>query len=209
MNHRFRSAFIALALGSLLSSCNNATPENYFDEAVLNVNLITPFGGQAALYSLAHPSVKLVPGTKDQTTPMTRKEIVDDQIQRVEGNLTKIKALPDSEETRDMVQTSMKLHEFVLPVYRTEYRELAKLYDENGSQQERVAKAREIDTKYSAGYQALFNRLVELGKAQRDRSQKKNSRKRTHRTQETQPQINADRVAFHEFHSYAALMVFG
>ena len=165
MNHRFRSAFIALALGSLLSSCNNATPENYFDEAVLNVNLITPFGGQTALYSLAHPSVKLVPGTKDQTTPMTRKEIVDDQIQRVEGNLTKIKALPDSEETRDMVQTSMKLHEFVLPIYRTEYRELAKLYDENGSQQERVAKAREIDTKYSAGYQALFNRLVELGKA--------------------------------------------
>jgi hypothetical protein len=32
----------------------------------LNVNLITPFGGQAALNSLAQPSVKLVPGTKDQ-----------------------------------------------------------------------------------------------------------------------------------------------
>src|ERR1700751_885651 len=131
MNHRFRSVFIALALCLLLSSCNNASPENYFDEAVLNVNLITPFGGQAALQYLAHPSVKLVPGTKDQTTPMTRREIVDDQIQRVEGNLTKIKALPDSEETRDMVQTSIKLHEFVLPVYKTEYRQLAKLYDES------------------------------------------------------------------------------
>jgi len=165
MNHWFRSVVIAFALGSLLSSCNNASPENYFDEAVLNVNLITPFGGQAALHSLAHPSVKLVPGTKDQTTPMTRKEIVEDQIQRVEGNLTKIKALPDSEETRDMVQTSIKLHEFVLPVYKAEYRELAKLYDEGGSQQERLTKAQEIDTKYSAGYQTLFNRLVELGKA--------------------------------------------
>ncbi|MBV8101863.1 MAG: hypothetical protein JOZ31_22180 [Verrucomicrobia bacterium] len=165
MNHRFRSVVIAFALGWLLSSCNNASPEIYFDEAVLNVNLITPFGGQAALYSLAHPSVKLVPETKDQTTPMTRKEIIEDQIQRVEGNLTKIKALPDAEETRDMVQTSIKLHEFVLPVYKAEYRELAKLYDEGGSQQERVAKAQEIDTKYLAGYQALFNRLVELGKA--------------------------------------------
>jgi hypothetical protein len=165
MNRRFRSLFIAFALSLLLSSCNDATPENYFDQAVLNVNLITPFGGQAALYSLAHPSVKLVPGTKDQTTPMTRKEIVEDQIQRVEGNLTKIKALPDSEETRDMVQTSIKLHEFVLPVYKTEYRELARLYDESGSQQERVAKAQEIDSKYLAGYQALFSRLVELGKA--------------------------------------------
>jgi hypothetical protein len=165
MNHRFRSALIAFAVGSLLSSCNNATPENYFDEAVLNVNLITPFGGQAALQSLAHPSVKLVPGTKDQTTPMTRKEIVEDQIQRVEGNLGKIKALPDSEETRDMVQTSIKLHEFVLPIYKTEYRQLAKLYDEGGSQPDRVSTAHEIDTKYLAAYQTLFNRLVELGKA--------------------------------------------
>jgi hypothetical protein len=164
MNHRFRSVFIAFAVGLLLASCNNPTPKNYFDEAVLNVNLITPFGGQAALQSLAHPSVKLVPGTKDQTVPMTRKEIIEDEIQRVEENLTKIKTLPDSEETRDMVQTSIKLHEFVLPVYKGEYRELAKLYDEGGSQQERVAKAQEIDRKYLTGYRALFNRLVELGK---------------------------------------------
>jgi hypothetical protein len=165
MGRRFCSALIAIALGLSLASCNNASPEKYFDEAVLNVNLITPFGGQAALNSLDHPSVKLVPGTKDQTTPMTRKEIVEDQIQRVEANLVKIKALPDSEETRDMVQTSIKLHEFVLPVYKTEYRQLAKLYDEGGSQPERVSTAHEIDTKYLAGYQTLFNRLVELGKA--------------------------------------------
>jgi hypothetical protein len=165
MGRRFYSPLIAVALSLVLASCNNASPENYFDEAVLNVNLITPFGGLAALNSLAHPSVKLVPGTKDQTTPMTRKEIVEDQIQRVEANLTKIKALPDGEETRDMVQTSIKLHEFVLPVYKTEYRQLAKLYDEGGSQQERMSTAREIDSKYLGGYQALFSRLVELGKA--------------------------------------------
>jgi hypothetical protein len=83
----------------------------------------------------------------------------------VEGNLSKIKALPDSEETRDMVQTSIKLHEFVLPGYKTEYRQLAKLFDEGGSQPDRVSTAHEIDTKYLTGYQALFNRLVELGKA--------------------------------------------
>jgi hypothetical protein len=165
MGRRFSSPLIAVALSLVLASCNNASPENYFDEAVLNVNLITPFGGLAALNSLAHPSLKLVPGTKDQTTSMTRKEIVEDQIQRVEANLTKIKALPDGEESRDLVQTSIKLHEFVLPVYKTEYRQLAKLYDEGGSQQERMATAREIDAQYLAGYQALFNRLVELGKA--------------------------------------------
>src|SRR5580704_6777747 len=164
MGRRF-SPLIAVALSLVLASCNNASPENYFDEAVLNVNLITPFGGLAALNSLAHPSLKLVPGTKDQTTSMTRKEIVEDQLQRVEANLTKIKALPVGEETRDLVQTSIKLHEFVLPVYKTEYRQLAKLYDEGGSQQERMSAAREIDSKYLAGYRVLFSRLVELGKA--------------------------------------------
>ena len=53
MNHRFRSAFIAIALCSLLPSCNNVTPENYFDEAVLNVNLIDTkyLAGYQALFN--------------------------------------------------------------------------------------------------------------------------------------------------------------
>ena len=151
-------------LSLCLSSCNFASPETYFDEAVLNVNLITPFGGQAVLSSFAQPSVKLVPGTKDQVAPMARKEIVENQIQNVEANLGKIKALPDSQETRDMVQVSIRLHEFVLQAYKTEYLELAKLYDEGGSQGERLLKAQAIDTKYLAGYQALFRQLIELGK---------------------------------------------
>jgi hypothetical protein len=92
MSKRF-SIVITFVLGCCLSSCNLATPENYFDEAVLNVNLITPFGGQAALRSFAQPSFKLVPGTKDQTTPMTRNEIIENQIRMVEANLGKIKAL--------------------------------------------------------------------------------------------------------------------
>jgi hypothetical protein len=165
MSKRSCSVLVAFCIGSLLSSCNFASPENYFDEAVLNVNLITPFDGQAVLYSFAHPSVKLVPGTKDQTAPMARKEIIENQIRNVEANLGKIKALPDSEETREMVQTSIKLHEIALQAYKTEYLELAKLYDEGGPERERLLKAQEIDTKYLAGYQALFRRLVELGKA--------------------------------------------
>jgi hypothetical protein len=63
-----------------------------------------------------------------------------------------------------MVQTSIRLHELVLPVYKTEYRELAKLYDEGGSERDRLLKAQEIDTKYLANYQTLFRRLIELGK---------------------------------------------
>ena len=63
-----------------------------------------------------------------------------------------------------MVQISIRLHELVLQAYKTEYLELAKLYDEGGSEGERLLKAQEIDTKYLAGYQTLFRRLIELGK---------------------------------------------
>jgi len=53
-------------------------------------------------------------------------------MQSVEANLGKLKVLPDSEETREMVQISIRLHEFVLRAYKTEYLQLAKLYDEGG-----------------------------------------------------------------------------
>ena len=95
MSEKFCSALVAFSVGFFLSSCNFATPENYFDKAVLNVNPITPFGGQAAFNSLPQPSVKLVPGTKDQTAPMACREIVINQMQSVEANLGKLKVLPD------------------------------------------------------------------------------------------------------------------
>jgi hypothetical protein len=81
---------VAFSVGFFLSSCNFATPENYFDKAVLNVNPITPFAGQAAFNSSPQPSVKLVPGTKDQTAPMASREIVINQMQSAEGNFGKL-----------------------------------------------------------------------------------------------------------------------
>jgi len=75
----------------LLQLCHSG---NYFDKAVLNVNPITPFGGQAAFNSLPQPSVKLVPETKDWTTPMACREIVINQMQSVEANLGKLKVVP-------------------------------------------------------------------------------------------------------------------
>jgi hypothetical protein len=114
---------------------------------------------------MAHPSLKLVPGSNNQTVPMTRSEIVQNQINLVEANLTKIKALPDSDETRDMVQTSIKLHELALAAYKGEYVELARLFDTGASVSDRQNKAREIDTRYLSGFRAMYAHLIELGKA--------------------------------------------
>jgi hypothetical protein len=158
-------AAVLLGLSLFLSACNSATPEKYFEEAVLNTNILHTFGSQGALSDLAPPSLKLVPGGNNQTAPMTRAEIVQNQINLVEANLTKIKALPDSDETRDMVQTSIKLHELALTAYKGEYVELARLFDTGASESERQNKAREIDTKYLGGFRTTYAHLIELGKA--------------------------------------------
>jgi len=165
MRKNLSLAAILLAPALFLSACNSATPENYFEEAVLNTNLLHTFGGQGALSDLAQPSLKLVPGSNNQTVPMTRAEIVQNQTNLVEANLAKIKALPDSDETHDMVQTSIKLHELALAAYKGEYVELARLFDTGASASYRQNKAREIDTKYLNDFRTAYAHLIELGKA--------------------------------------------
>jgi hypothetical protein len=164
MRKNFSLAAVLFALSLSFSACNSATPENYFEEAVLNTNLLHTFGGQGALTDMAHPSLKLVAGSNNQTVPMTRAEIVQNQINLVEANLAKIKALPDSDETRDMVQTSIKLHELTLNAYKGEYVELARLFDSGASESDRQNKAREIDAKYLNGFRTTYAHLIELGK---------------------------------------------
>ena len=158
-------AAILLGLSLFLSGCNFTTPKNYFEQAVLNTNLLHAFGGQGALSDMARPSLKLVPGSNNQTVTMTRAEIVQNQINVVQANLVKIKALPDSDETRDMVQTSIKLHELALATYKGEYVELARLFDTGASESDKQNKAREIDMKYLNGFRTTYTSLIELGKA--------------------------------------------
>jgi hypothetical protein len=149
----------------LVVSCNTATPEKYFDEAVLNSNMITGIANDGMMSELVYPSAKLVEGTKDQTTPMTRKEMLNNKIQFVEEALGKVKQLKETADTKEMLQTSVALHEYVLAIYKTDYQEMAKLYDDGASKDLIQAKAQAIHDKYNARYEELFNKLISLGKS--------------------------------------------
>ncbi len=63
------------------------------------------------------------------------------------------------------MQASIALHEFVLPVYRNEYQQLAKLYDDGAAKEKIEALASGIGTKYGPGVAVLFERLTAAGKA--------------------------------------------
>lgn len=148
----------------LLSGCNLATPENYFDRAVLNCNMMTGFATEGQRRELEQPSAKLVPGTKDQTEPMKRKEVIERKITYLEGAYTEIKNLRETEDTREMLHASIALYDYVFPVYKSEYRQLAKLYDDGAPKEQIASFAKSISDKYFAGYADRLDKVTDAGK---------------------------------------------
>ena len=155
--------FFSIALSLFLASCDPATPENYFDRAVLNCNIMHGFAGSGLRRKLESPSIKLLEDRKSQA-PMTRKEVIDGDIASLEASFAKVKKLRETDDTREMVQASRALYEYVLPVYQNEYRQLAKLYDEGAPREQIDARAQAIETKYRAGFAERFDRLTAAGK---------------------------------------------
>ncbi|HRI21772.1 MAG TPA: hypothetical protein PLA68_12500 [Panacibacter sp.] len=148
----------------LFDACNTVTPENYFDRAVLNVNMMQGFAGGGLQRELESPGVKMVEGSKDQFMPMKRKEIIDDKIHSIETNAEKVRQLKQTDDTKEMLQASMALYDFTLPVYKNEYMQLARLYDDGASAEQIQMAEKSIEEKYSVKFGQLFDALTTAGK---------------------------------------------
>jgi len=151
-------------------ACNSSTPEEYFGVAILNLNMMHGFAGTGLQRQLESPSVKMIDGNKDNIAPMTRKEVIDDKIQILENNQEKLKALKETDDSRDILKASAAIYDYVLPVYKKEYMELAKLYDENSPNEKIQSYAQAISDKYYAGYEQLFQKLTTAGKSYADKN---------------------------------------
>lgn len=147
----------------ILAACNTATPENYFDRAVLSSNMIVGFASDRLLREFDSPPAKMEEGTK-KVVAVKCKEVIETKIQFLEDNMAKLKQLKETPEIRDMLQASAELNGYVLPVYKTEYLQLAKLYDESGSKEEIQALSQTINRKYYSRFDELFTKLTNVGK---------------------------------------------
>ena len=148
----------------LLSSCNDS-PKTCFEHAVLNCNMLHGFAGRAMAQELESPSVKLTGTSPGATAPMTRKEVVDAKVAFVEQSLAKVKKLRQADDNRDIIQASLALHEFVLPVYRDDYQRLAKLYDDDAPKDQIDQLVTTIASKHGPTFQSLTEKLTTAGKA--------------------------------------------
>lgn len=154
-----------LIISCLLFSCSSPGPEEYFSQASLNANLLYGFAGRGMQQQLASPSEKLVDEKTLATAPMKRAEVLQVKLDAVEAAYKKIKALKTNAEAKEMLNASRTLFEFVLPVYRKEYRELAAMYDNNAGADKISAMETSISEKYEPKFLELYNALGTAGKA--------------------------------------------
>ena len=151
-------------LGLLFIGCNTATPEKYFDAAVLNCNMMMGFANEGMLSQLEQPSVKMIASNPNMTAPMKRKEVIETKIEFLEDEYAEVKQLKETDDAKAILQSSLALYEFALPVYKTKYVQLAKLYDDGASKESIQSLAQGIHDKYFSKFDELYNKLIAAGK---------------------------------------------
>jgi hypothetical protein len=150
----------------LLTACNNASPEKTFSIASLNCNSLYGFASTYELNrDLATPQEKLMDEKTMKMALVTRAEMVKDKLARVEENYEKVKSLGSSDDSKEMINASLALYEFVIPVYKKEYAELAALYDGNAAPDKIEAASKNITDKYAVEFEERYNNVVKTGKA--------------------------------------------
>jgi hypothetical protein len=157
-------SILAICFCLFLTACNTATPENYFDRAVLNSNSLVGFAGEGLERELDQPSAKMVDGDVNHPVAIKRKEVMDNKIQFLEEDLAKLKKLKETADTKEMLLTSIALHEYILPVYKNEYQQVARLYDGIGGKEEIQAAIQAIHDKYYTRFDELYKKLIAIGK---------------------------------------------
>jgi hypothetical protein len=149
---------------SVLFSCSTS-PHQYFNQAALNCNLLYGFAGYELERDLSTAQEKLVDANTMKMAPVTRTEVVKEKLAIVEENYQKVKNLGNNADASEMLKASSALYEFVIPVYKNEYTQLAALYDGNAPADKISAAAKNITDKYAAKFEELYNALIKTGTA--------------------------------------------
>lgn len=161
----FLSILVLFGFTIIFTHCSTGstdTPKNYFDRAVLNINLMFGFADYVMSSQLEQPSVKV--NDAGGSEPMKRVEVVESKISSLEENYEKVENLKVTADTKEMLTASLDLYKFVMPVYKNEYLQLAKLYDNGAPVKEIQALTNSIHEKYYGRFIEIYDRLIEAGK---------------------------------------------
>ncbi len=160
--------FYTLALPVIFSlsiqSCAEPA-DQFFATTILNTNTITDFATPTLAKHINDETTEFpdIPSSKKKGDEA--QKLIQNNIMYMEKSLNDIKALNASSDDRKAIkEKSTALYEFVIPVYKNEYTNYAKLCDSKADQAKKDELEQSIEQKYGAKFEKMYNELVDSGK---------------------------------------------
>jgi hypothetical protein len=159
---------VSAGIGLLLAACNTATPEKYFDVAVLNANTLSRFGGKE-IYEM----LKETPQSYDEKSKqMVQSSYVDHvkfRIMYAEKAYKDVQALTETEETKPMIEASKDLFGYTVDKQKNGYLSIAAMKDAHVPDDSIELAAVKFNELYQTAFSQKYDKLMELGKAYADK----------------------------------------
>lgn len=162
---RFSAPILIAAFAISVQSCAEPA-DKFFATAILNTNTISDFGTPILAKHINDETVEFpdIPSSKKNGDEAGK--LISNNILYMEKSLNDIKALSATSHDRKAIkEKSIALYEFVIPVYKNEYTNYAKLCDSKADQAQKDALANSIEQKYAAKFEKMYIDLMETGKA--------------------------------------------
>lgn len=159
------SATAAVALFAFSAQSCAEPADKFFSTAILNTNMISDFATPTLAKHINDETVEFpdIPSSKKKGDEAGK--LLQNNILYLEKSLNDIKALNASSDDRKAIkEKSIALYEFVIPVYKNEYTNYAKLCDSKADQAQKEALENAIEQKYAAKFEKMYIDLLETGK---------------------------------------------
>lgn len=153
-------------IGLILQSCISQTPENYFVRAVFNINSSSYFGsGELNELITGKENKSLLVYVDGEFIMQDNATLYVEswKIVEVENKIEDIKELKPTEDTKEMLDRSLKLFNFVLEKYKTDYIDIAKLIDSGVSKSDIDSAIVNFDNATLPEFQKLYDSVIEVG----------------------------------------------
>jgi len=151
-----------------LAACNTATPERSFDVAVLNANTLARFGGKE-IYGLLQETPQSFDEKSKQMVQSSYVDHVKFRIAYSEKAYKDVQALPETEETKPMIEASRDLFAYAIDKEKNGYLSIAAMKDAHVSEDSIQLAAVRFNEQYQDAFGKKYEKLMELGKAFADK----------------------------------------
>lgn len=155
---------LSFIVATLLSSCSSPSPKEYFNKAALNSNLVTAYYKPIFFSEIMELKSKnrLTIFRDQKQQPATAEEYLEDKLPDLSKNLSEIKSLKKTDETKEMLEASIAYFEQADKIFKIDYWKIAKMIDTNKPQPEIQ---QEIEKIFITNDPQMFEKTEKLRKA--------------------------------------------